>query len=50
VAYKALEAADEALLHEQVDLTAMKDLIAAMLAKQLHAINEDSAAGERLPS
>jgi len=44
--YKALEAADEAWSANKVDLTAMKDLIGSMLAKQLYAIHEDAASGE----
>ncbi len=44
--YKALEAADEAWGAGQVDLTAMKQLLGAMLAKQLHAIYEESASGD----
>jgi Fic family protein len=43
--YKALEAADEAWAEGSIDLTAMKRLLGAMLAKQLHAIYEDSEAG-----
>ena len=43
--YKALEAADDAWAAGKVDLTAMKQLLAAMLAKQLHAIYEESASG-----
>ena len=43
--YKALEAADEAWVAGQVDLTAMKQLLGAMLAKQLHAIYEESGSG-----
>ncbi|HEV2577915.1 MAG TPA: Fic family protein [Acidobacteriaceae bacterium] len=43
--YKALEAADEACDHLKIDLTAMKELLGAMLAKQLHAIYEHSEAG-----
>ncbi len=43
--YKALEAADEAWVSGAVDLTAMKLLLGAMLAKQLHAIYEESASG-----
>lgn len=43
--YKALEAADLAWAAGKVDLTAMKQLLAAMLAKQLHAIYEESASG-----
>ncbi len=43
--YKALEAADDAWAAGKVELTAMKQLLAAMLAKQLHAIYEESASG-----
>lgn len=43
--YQALEAADEACAADRIDLTAMKELLAAMLAKQLHAIYEESACG-----
>lgn len=43
--YRALEAADAAWTGNKVDLTAMKQLLAAMLAKQLHAIYEESASG-----
>ena len=43
--YRALEAADEAWTHGTIDLTAMKELLAAMLAKQLHAIYADSELG-----
>lgn len=43
--YKALEAADDAWAEGQVDLKQMKDLLASMLAKQLHAIYEESGSG-----
>lgn len=43
--YKALEEADVAWSAGQINLTAMKQLLAAMLAKQLHAIYEQSEAG-----
>jgi Fic family protein len=43
--YKALEAADVACAAGSIDLTAMKHLIASMLAKQLHAVYEDSEQG-----
>lgn len=43
--YQALEAADEAWTEGRIELTEMKDLLAAMLAKQLHAIYEESASG-----
>ena len=43
--YKALEAADIAWTDKKVDLTAMKQLIGSMLAKQLHAIYEESGSG-----
>lgn len=44
--YMALEAADEAWAERRIDLTAMKELLAAMLATQLHAIYEDSGSGD----
>jgi Fic family protein len=45
--YQALEAADDALAAEgRVDLTAMKDLLSAMLAKQLVAVHDESSTGE----
>lgn len=44
--YKALESADEACAKGPIDLTAMKDLLASMLAKQLLAVHEDSKAGD----
>jgi hypothetical protein len=40
------EAADQAFAKGGIDLTAMKQLIAAMLAKQLHAIYEESGSGD----
>ena len=40
--YRALEAADEACREDQIDLRAMKQLLGAMLATQLHAIYEES--------
>jgi Fic family protein len=43
--YKALEAADSAWVENRIDLTAMKQLLGAMLAKQLHAVYEESDAG-----
>lgn len=43
--YKALEAADDAWLDHRIDLTAMKELLGSMLAKQLIAIHEDAASG-----
>lgn len=43
--YKALEAADNAWERGKIDLTAMKQLLAAMLAKQLHAVYEESETG-----
>ena len=43
--YKALEAADDAWAEGRIDLTAMKQLLASMLAKQLHAVYEESEAG-----
>jgi Fic family protein len=44
--YKALESADEAYSAGKIDLTAMKALLGAMLAKQLHAIYTESEVGE----
>jgi len=44
--YKALEAADDALAEGRIDLKAMKELLASMLAKQLHAIYEESDSGD----
>jgi hypothetical protein len=44
--YRALEAADLAWAEERVDLTAMKDLLSSMLAKQLLAVHRESATGE----
>jgi Fic family protein len=50
--YQALEAADDAWAAGKIDLTAMKKLLGAMLARQLHAIYQDStdsdAGGEYL--
>jgi Fic family protein len=43
--YRALEAADDAWAEGRIDLTAMKQLVGAMLAKQLHAIYEESESG-----
>ena len=43
--YKALEAGDDAYAAGKIDLTAMKELLGAMLAKQLHAIYTESDAG-----
>lgn len=43
--YKALEAADEAWVASKIDLTEMKELLAAMLARQLHALYRESEAG-----
>jgi Fic family protein len=43
--YRALEAADEAWTEGRIDLTAMKQLLGSMLAKQLHAIYEESDSG-----
>ncbi len=43
--YRALEAADDEWLKGRIDLTAMKQLLGSMLAKQLHAIYEESASG-----
>ncbi|WP_353073435.1 hypothetical protein [Tunturiibacter gelidiferens] len=39
------EAADQAFAEGGIDLTAMKQLTAVMLAKQLHAIYEESGSG-----
>ena len=44
--YKALEAADIAWESGKIDLTAMKDLLSCMLAKQLVAVHDDSQCGE----
>ena len=38
--YQALEAADQAWGEGRVDLTAMKELLGSMLAKQLYAVYE----------
>jgi len=43
--YRALEAADDAWSEGKIDLTKMKQLLGAMLAKQLHALYEDSESG-----
>ena len=43
--YCALEAADEAWSGGKIDLTEMKELLGAMLAKQLHAVYEESETG-----
>jgi Fic family protein len=43
--YKALEAADSAWSEGRIDLTDMKRLLGAMLAKQLHALYEESESG-----
>lgn len=43
--YKALEVADQAWADGKIYLTAMKQLLASMLAKQLHAIYEESGSG-----
>lgn len=43
--YRALEAADDEWSNGRIDLTAMKDLLGTMLAKQLHAIYEASESG-----
>jgi Fic family protein len=43
--YRALEAADNAWADGRIDLSAMKQLLGAMLAKQLHAIYEESGSG-----
>lgn len=44
--YKALEAADDAWEQGKIDLTAMKELLSAMLAKQLLEIHAESRSGE----
>lgn len=43
--YRALEAADIAWAEGKIDLGAMKQLLASMLAKQLYAIHEEAGAG-----
>ena len=43
--YKALESADDAWAEGRVDLTGMKELLKAMLAKQLLAVHQESEAG-----
>jgi Fic family protein len=43
--YQALEAADIAWSRGVIDLTAMKELLGSMLAKQLVAVHEDSRLG-----
>jgi Fic family protein len=43
--YRALEAADDAWAEGRIELSAMKQLLGAMLAKQLHAIYEESGSG-----
>ena len=43
--YQALEAADIAWSKSVIDLTAMKELMGSMLAKQLVAVHEDSLFG-----
>jgi hypothetical protein len=44
--YKALEAADLAWEKNEINLTAMKDLLASMLATQLLAVHGDSQSGD----
>ena len=44
--YEALEAADVACGEDRIDLSAMKELLGAMLAAQLVAVHEDSNSGE----
>jgi Fic family protein len=44
--YRALESADLAFADGRIDLTAMKELLASMLAKQLYALHKDAGAGE----
>ena len=43
--YKALESADIAWADNKIDLSAMKELLKAMLATQLLAVHEDSHSG-----
>jgi len=43
--YRALEEADDAWAEGRIDLTEMKQLLGSMLAKQLHAIYEESTSG-----
>ncbi len=44
--YKALETADLAWEKNEIDLTAMKQLLASMLATQLLAVHGDSQSGD----
>lgn len=44
--YRALEAADEAWEQGRIDLSAMKQLIDSMLAKQLVAVHDSSRVGD----
>ena len=44
--YKALEAADDAWEQGKIDLTAMKEFLNAMLAKQLYEILAQSTSGD----
>lgn len=44
--YRALEAADDAWEQGKINLTAMKELLGAMLAKQLYEIHAQSTTGE----
>jgi hypothetical protein len=44
--YKALEAADLSWKDGVIDLSAMKDLLSAMLARQLIGVHEDSRSGQ----
>ncbi|WP_058188468.1 Fic family protein [Terracidiphilus gabretensis] len=44
--YKALEAADIAYKEGKIDLSAMKELLSSMLAKQLYEVHEDAKLGE----
>jgi Fic family protein len=44
--YRALETADLAWGKNEIDLTAMKDLLASMLATQLLAVHGDSQSGD----
>jgi len=43
--YKALEAADDAWDERRIDLTAMKDLLSSMLAKQLYEVHAQAQSG-----
>jgi hypothetical protein len=43
--YKGLEAADDAWDERRIDLTAMKDLLSSMLAKQLYEVHAQAQSG-----